>query len=114
MKKIVYGAAGLVTSDAIADAVMHYARALALGVKADLVEIPVRLDSGEQGFAQILLGPASQIVSIPAEAGDDELVSQSVVDELEARTRRLGGATPLTSSEIELDATEYRTNTEWK
>lgn len=107
MKKIVYGAAGVVTSDAIADAVMQYARALALGVKADLVEIPVRLESGAQDRAQILLGPASQIVSIPAETGDGELDDDAVLADLTAKTRRLGGSRPVAYSPNDFDDTDY-------
>ncbi|MET1044533.1 MAG: hypothetical protein ABWX59_10510 [Microbacteriaceae bacterium] len=107
MKKIVYGAAGVVTSDAIADAVMQYARALALGVKADLVDIPVRMESGAQDRAQILLGPASQLVSVPAEDGDGELDDADVLEELMTKTRRLGGSRPVAYSPNDFDDTDY-------
>ena len=107
MKKIVYGAAGVVTSDAIADAVMQYARALALGVKADLVEIPVRTESGGREYATMLLGPASQIISMPTEAEEGELNDKAVVEDLTAKTRKLGAPVPLPYTPNDFDDIDY-------
>lgn len=89
MKRIVYAGSELVTGDDIADALMDFGQALAEESTAENVEIPVIDGSGERAMASLLVGPASQIVALPAASPYPELVDEVAVQRLRARTAGL-------------------------
>lgn len=90
MKRIHYASGSLLTGDAIADVLVRYAAALALGAAAAEVRPPVILESGEVGEAVLLLGPASQIL-VESEAFDGpELEDEEFVAEVDDLTAALG------------------------
>ncbi|MFF9562937.1 hypothetical protein ACF1AJ_06290 [Leifsonia sp. NPDC014704] len=81
MRKIVYAGSTFYTGDALAEALMDYARALARHDIADTIFVPGRTVAGDTDKVELLIGPASQIVSEPVELigveiEDDELVAQ--------------------------------------
>lgn len=87
MKTITYAGDRFLTGDAIATAVMDYARALARSGDADTVEIPVRDDAGGLTVATLLIGPASQIAAEETDDPHGELHDEAVVADLAHRSR---------------------------
>lgn len=83
MKTINYAGGVVLTPDAVADALVDYAAALAQSDGSAELTIPVILEDGSRSVATLLLGPASQLVAQPAvgavgEFEDDELVTDIV------------------------------------
>ena len=71
MKYIVYGENRVMTGDAIAEAVIAYAAALGQNGTTDIVDVPTSDEHGSAATAELLLGPASQLMI--ETAPDDEL-----------------------------------------
>ncbi len=95
MKRIAYAEEWLTTDDEVADLVLAYAGALARNETADTVTIPV-LEDGAVRHAQMLVGPASQIIVVesdePLPAGFDV---EDVVADLRGRFDRLTSPRPV-------------------
>jgi hypothetical protein len=89
MKSIMYAHVELLTSDAIAVAVLHYSAALADSGLAETIEIPIVETDGSRSTALMLIGPASQIVAKGVVSDVDEPEDAAVVAELSRRTRAL-------------------------
>ena len=89
MRRIVYAGSVFYTGDTIAEALLDYARVLARRNLADAVFVPGRLTSGETDKIEVLIGPASQVVSEPVDEYGPDLVDADVVAELRERARRL-------------------------
>lgn len=91
MKYVVYGENKVMTGDAIAEAVLAYAAALGENGTTDIVEIPTADEDGVGVVAELLLGPASQVMV--ESAPDDELEpeDEDLVNELVRRTAAVGG-----------------------
>jgi hypothetical protein len=97
MQRIYYSSGSVVTGNEIATAVLGYAQALSRHARADVVHVPVVLSSGETGTASLLIGPASQIASIPEQSAAQELRDPAVVADLERRSLALAGGVPSTA-----------------
>lgn len=97
MRRIYYSSGSVLTDDAIAHAVLEYAEALAKDGRADIVEVPVVLTSGNPGTATMLIGPSSQLASVTEESEFATPQSDTLVEELKRRTRLLGSPHPATS-----------------
>ena len=89
MRRIHYVDAAVTTGDAVAAAVLSYARELARAGTADTVDIPVLLDAGGFGRAQLLVGPASQLVVTEADPDQEGVVDPAVVADLDGRRHLL-------------------------
>lgn len=89
MKRIHYASGSLVTGDAIAEALVAYAAALALNNAAAEVRAPAVSENGERSEVLLLLGPASQIL-VDDGIGGEELVDDEFVAEIDQKTRELG------------------------
>ena len=89
MKRIIYAGSNFLTGDDIAAALLRYGAALAEVGDAETVTIPAVEEDGSIRAVELLVGPASQIVTIQAGTGATELVDPEVVAEIERRTRRL-------------------------
>lgn len=94
MKRITMGSEVLVTDARVADLVLSYAGVLARSGSADTVRIPVVAESGRVQEAQLLIGPASQIVVTEDGAGGPDLDSGAALDEIEHRMARYGSHVP--------------------
>ena len=90
----------MLMADSTCKAVLRYARALADASKADVVMVPVVTDGGSLGYAHMLIGPASQLFSIPVENSQNEPLDADAVAELEARTLKLQPSRPTWPSEM--------------
>lgn len=90
MKRIHYASGAVLTGDAIAEALVQYAAALATSNAAAEVHAPIRLDTGEDGEAVMLLGPASQILAEQEPSTAAELTDTAFVSDIEERIAALG------------------------
>ena len=94
MRRVYYSSGSMLTGEAIAQAVLEYAEALAKDGRADIVEIPVVLQSGRTGTATLLVGPSSQLASVTEESDHAGPTDAALVEELRDRTMRLGSPKP--------------------
>jgi hypothetical protein len=82
MKQVTYAEAGFVTDDGVADALMAYARTLAVVGTADVVEVPGVDGTGTMRVYQLLIGPASQIISHDTDDAPVEMDAATVIARL--------------------------------
>ncbi|ANF30327.1 hypothetical protein A0130_00280 [Leifsonia xyli] len=94
MRRIVYAGTAFYTGDMLAEALLEYARALGQQGIADTVFVPGRTIQGEFDHVEVLIGPASQIVSEPVELIGPELQDPQLVDRLRALTAQLAPRRP--------------------
>jgi hypothetical protein len=94
MRRIVYAGTAFYTGDTVAEALMEYARALARHDIADTVFVPGRTMQGDVDRVEVLIGPASQIVSEPVELVGPELEDDALVSRLRELTAQLAPRKP--------------------
>ncbi|NEN05078.1 hypothetical protein G3T36_04255 [Diaminobutyricibacter tongyongensis] len=111
MHRVQYAGGSVLTGDAIATALLEYAAALARNATSATVEIPVREADGERGIAQVLIGPASQLVSTHEPDIPDDIVDAELVERFAVATRQLAPATgsALTESESVVPVDDFDT-----
>jgi hypothetical protein len=101
MERIYYASGVVQTGSSISRALLSYAELLSRHKASATVDIPVRRPDGSEGRANLLIGPASQLLS---ESYDEqpELTDEKLVAEIEAKTRRLmgGPAGPLDDADF--------------
>jgi hypothetical protein len=95
MDQIQYAGNTLVTGSDIAHAVLAYAQALASNGDSATVTIPVLHDDGSVVTAEILIGPASQLITEPYESTAPELEDADAIARLTDATGRLQTAHPV-------------------
>jgi hypothetical protein len=86
MDRIHYAGDSILTGTEIAHALLGYARALAQVGSSATVEIPTVDEHGEAGRSEILVGPASQLISDSVEVEGDEVIDAELVTELRRKT----------------------------
>ena len=94
MRRLYYAGGTMLVGDRTCKAVLRYARALAEAHQSDLVTVPVASEGGGVEHAHLLIGPASQIFSLPVENSADAPFDPEVIEHLERETRRLHPAAP--------------------
>jgi hypothetical protein len=85
MFQVSYAGATFLTGAALGEALLRYARALALKDRADTIKIPGLLDDGSPTEVDLLIGPASQIVILEVQSEGQEPEDQAIVAELDRR-----------------------------
>lgn len=98
MRRIHYAEDSIVTGDEIADAVIEYARMLAVTSTADTVELPTLHDDSVRPV-RLLLGPASQMLVTEEDTRADEIVDDALVSDLRGRAGHLQGPSPVYSDD---------------
>lgn len=108
MKRVYYSSGSVLTGDRLADDVIDYATALARHAQADHVMIPVMLDDGSPSAANMLLGPASELVAV-GEANDaDDPVDDATAEYMERRVRELSIPRPnATAAPVYVDEYDF-------
>ena len=106
MDQIQYAGNTLVTGSKIAHAVLAYAQALASNGDSATVTIPIRHDDGSVVTAEILIGPASQLIAEPYESSAPELEDADAIARLTEATARLRGAHPVPEAEGDFSAVD--------
>lgn len=94
MKRIHYAGENLVTGDAIADALVFYAEALARRETSAAIEIPALFAEKDIRTVTVLLGPASQLVAIPEDSATDDLFDEELVARMKSASAALGVPQP--------------------
>ena len=79
----------MIISDQVCKALLRYARALGKAKEADLVVFPALTEDYRRGIAHVLIGPSSQLLSVPTDDIGVELDDSRMVEILEARTAKL-------------------------
>lgn len=97
MRELRYGDASVIVSDDLSDALLHYSKALARADSADVVDVPVVID-GHDDVIKLLLGPASQIIDVPAPLEAVVADDATILADLHARIRALSPAHPVPST----------------
>lgn len=100
MRKLYYSGGQILLADVTCKAVLRYARALAMANKSDVVMVPVVMEGGGEGFAHMLIGPASQLYSSPVENAPLGPVNEEVLAELEEKTAELMPHSPAWDQEM--------------
>ncbi|MCU1437995.1 MAG: hypothetical protein JWP66_1082 [Naasia sp.] len=94
MRRLFYAGGHIVVDDRTCKAVLRYARALAIAGRADVAMVPIALEGGGSAYAHLLIGPASEIYSVPIIGPDDEPYDESMILALEAKTRDMHPSVP--------------------
>jgi hypothetical protein len=89
MKQITYAGKSFVTGTDLADAVMRLTAALGLSSETAGVTIPAMDENGHITTADLVLGPATEVLAIAIESDQEEIVDENVVAQLDERTRQL-------------------------
>jgi len=100
MRRLYYAGGTVLVGDRTCKAVLRYARALAEAHQSDLVTIPVASEGGGVEHAHFLIGPASQLFSVPVENSADAPFELEVIEHLERETQALHPATPAWDDEL--------------
>jgi hypothetical protein len=108
MELMHYAGGELMTGDAIAKVVLEYAKALAMNDSSDEVVIPIRREDGSLGTAQLLIGPASQLVAETIPTDLDDVRDDELVQQLQQKAARLADPRPI----IDEDAVSVGSNFE--
>jgi hypothetical protein len=111
MKRVYYASGSVLTGDRTADAIVHYAEELASKESSDTIDIPVALGDGEIGRAQLLIGPASQLVVVPEPGEDAGPDDEATLEELSRRRRSMSSPHPQASDEASI--TYYAEGTDY-
>lgn len=86
MKRILYSSASFLTDDAVAEAIMEYASALAIVNSADVIDCTGVDESGVVRQMRLLVGPASQILAMDTDEPHVEMPVDEIVSELRRRS----------------------------
>jgi hypothetical protein len=68
MMKLEYAGGEVLVSDEASHVILRYAESLAMHNASDTISIPVVTVEGVPGVAEILIGPASQLLALPSAA----------------------------------------------
>jgi hypothetical protein len=99
MKRVYYASGSVLTSDRMAEAIVRYAGALATRDGSDVIDIPISLGDGRTARAQLLIGPASQLVVIPEAEAEEGPEDEATIEDLAQRAHRLSSPHPRASDE---------------
>jgi hypothetical protein len=106
MQRIYYAGNTIRTGTAIAHAVLGYAQALASNTASAAIAIPTVHDDGSIVQAEILIGPASQLITEEEDWDGPELEDADVIARLSAATAALAVVHPLPVDEAEFAAVD--------
>lgn len=105
MKVLRYAGGSLVVGDAVAHALLDYARRLAVARTADTVVVPGPTESGGPDEAELLLGPTSQLAS--SAAGGPESLPGDAATLADLAARRVPVGSLVQSVVGEQDADDF-------
>ena len=90
MDRIHYAGDSILTGTEIARALLEYAQALAVAGTSATVDIPVVDEQdGSIGRSELLVGPASQLMSDTVESPYDDAIDHDLVTRMNAEAERL-------------------------
>jgi len=89
MMRLEYAGGEVLVSDALCHALLDYSAAVARGGGSEDMQIPVVTAEGLHGLAEVVIGPASQLLATPTDAAEVDLNDGEIVAELQARSAAL-------------------------
>jgi len=101
MRKLFYAGDHILVGDLTCKAVLRYSRALANAGQSDIVSVPMLAEGGTTVLAHLIIGPASQIYSIPVEHAVADPDDPAIIERLETMTRELEPGRPSWPDEME-------------
>lgn len=106
MDRLHYAGHSILTGTAIARAILDYAQALAEANASATIDVPTVNDDGSLGRSEILIGPASQLITDAEESRFEDVVDEEFVARLrdEATQVRTHGAAAIVAGVPETDA----------
>jgi hypothetical protein len=107
MKHVLYAKKSLLMDDATADALMHYAAALADVGGGDTVSLRAVRDDGNEVDVAILLNSATELIVESASAPLDVAANQEVVAYMRRRTQIIRNPPPALTLAPEDDADDF-------
>jgi hypothetical protein len=96
MMTLHYTGGSVLMADDVCEAVIQYARVLAASQSSDVLVVPVIDEDGALVTAELLVGPASQLLAVPVSGAPESGRDQSVIDDIERRTRLLDSPASVT------------------
>jgi hypothetical protein len=89
MMTLDYAGGRVLVSDALSHALLEYSATIARTGGSELLRIPVLTAEGVRGLADIVVGPASQLLSTPTDEPEADLDDSEVISEIRARLSAL-------------------------
>ena len=99
MKQITYAGKSFVTGSDIADAVVRLTAALGISSETSAVTIPAMDENGHVTTADLVLGPATEILAIAITSDLPEIIDAEVVASLDSRAAHLSPSRAVASPE---------------
>jgi hypothetical protein len=93
MKTIFYGGESFLTSDEAADALLRFAARLATTETAEVVAVPSVGADGVTSIIELVIGPASELMSVATNSPYDAPDAAALVADLIARGKAAGDPT---------------------
>ena len=87
--KLDYAGGEVLVSDELCHALLSFSAEIAKTGGSDDLRIPVITVDGIQGFAEIVVGPASQLLATPTDAAQVDLEDSDVVADIVTRSAAL-------------------------
>ena len=104
MKRLHYAGGALLVGDAVAHEILAYARELGLRGIADTVRIAGRSLDGDPEQAELLIGPASQLLLVEDDAPEDPAADAQTLADLSQRRGALEPRVEHVAAEDQADA----------
>jgi len=99
MKQITYAGKSFVTGTDLANAILRLTAALGLSHETAAVSIPAIDEDGRITTADLVLGPATEVLAIAIAGDREEITDPQIVALLDERTRLLAPARTVASTD---------------
>ncbi|GEP48097.1 hypothetical protein FVP74_12430 [Microbacterium saccharophilum] len=96
MQRLHYTGDSILMADETAAALLDYASALAEANASDVVAVPAVDEEGRSTKAELLIGPASQLYTMPVAGLDEVPPDADVIAELQLRAAKVRPSRPVT------------------
>jgi len=95
MQKLYYASGYVLLGDAVCEALIEYAKALADVGQSDVVDVPGLSDEGIASRTRLLIGPSSQLFAAGALERDADLEDSDAVASMKDKAARLRSPKPV-------------------
>lgn len=95
MRRISYSGASFLTTAAVADALLPLVTALGISHTTETLELPAVNSKGKPMIVKLVVGPMSELMSIPEESPWEKPDTTAALAYLRARTQTLSQPEPL-------------------
>ncbi|TFD76736.1 hypothetical protein E3T54_10085 [Cryobacterium sp. Sr8] len=104
MRRISYSGASFLTTTAVADALLSLVTALGSNQTTETLELPAVNTAGKPMTVKLVVGPRSELISIPEESPWETACTAASLAYLRARTQTLTQPNPLAYYETITDS----------